>query len=109
VPRPPACSPVRRSCLNVRRGLRFEFAQATVEIDVEILLPLSGRFQLVGQRLDLTTQARVLFTQGLNLVRQFDLSFGESVEAFVGLDRQVLDLAACFFIIEEAGLGLLRG
>ena len=70
---------VRRPCLGARQGLWFELAQATVEIDVEVLLPLPGRIDLIGQRLDLATQTRVLFAQRLNLIGQLDLFLGKSV------------------------------
>ena len=50
-----------RAGLGRRRG--FQLAQPAVEVDVEILLALPGRFEFVAQRFELTAQARIVLAQ----------------------------------------------
>ena len=74
-------------------GRCLELAQARVEVEVEILLTLLGRFQLVGQRFDLPAQAGDLFGLVLDLAGQIQLGLGLLVESRLRLDALVGDLA----------------
>ena len=86
----------------------FKLAQAGVEVEVEVLLALLGRLQLVIERFDLAAQPGNLIGLALDLVGQIQLALGLLVESRLALDAQIDDLPASFVVVKNASVGLNR-
>ena len=87
---------------------RLEFAQAVVEVDVEVLLPFLRRLEFVGQHFDLAAQFGDVLTDQFELVGEFDLlPLGgfHALETRSGFALEGVDAGTCFLVVEHAGMG----
>jgi hypothetical protein len=79
-----------------------------VQVEIEVLLPLGGRFQLVGQHFVLTPQLGDLAAQGFDLIAQIELHAlrllelrFEFAEAAGGFGLQLFYALARHVVIEQ--------
>ena len=96
-----------RRCWGFGSRLGLDLAQAVVEIDVKVLLPLVGVGQIVAEDFVLAAQAGDFGLQLVDLVGELELGPGarfQLVETAAELGAHGIDARPGFIVVKQAGL-----